>query len=695
MTTHHRYRRPAVLALLAVTLTALLAGLAAPTAMADPEPGAEAGKMVLVLDSSGSMKEPAGDGKTKIVAARTALTQVVSKLPEGAQVGLRVYGATVFKRTDPGACTDTQLTVPIGTSNRPQLQAAIAKYKPFGETPIGYSLQEAAKDLGPSGQRSIVLVSDGESTCAPNPCVVAKNIAKQGIDLKIDVVGFRVQGKARSDLQCIAREGRGDYYDADSTIDLEAGLGKLSTRAFRPFRISGTPVQGTATPEDAPTVAPGLYSDDFDLLDQPKHFVIKRTMTGSTLRAGLSFRRPVGATSLVIQTELRLATPDGKDCGRSFPRVQEGDQGFATGTASSWSKFDKINKECSEAEQLVLTVDPGKDFREIKEVPFELRIDEEPPVEETKTLPAKADDPTWSPMNVTAPREIVPGSSFPDAPLLTPGTYKTTLLPGELQIYKIKADWGQRIQAQATVSQQSRAMGDLIGLRYLDTAVISPAGEEAFAVFPKNVPGSPGGKRGVLTGKGVTQAITTKEIRYLNRDGANNSDSGTSTPGVYYIVVSMTRKAEDRSFTVPMTLTVGVPGTAGAGKPQYVDGATPVSGDSVTPTPTETPTESPSTSAGSGDKTEAGPPVQGTNDSNVDKGTPIGLVAGLGGGGLILLLLGILLVFRLRKKPAPAHLGASAPYPGAPGSHPGAPGPHNPNQYPPNYPNQNGPQPPR
>ncbi|GAA3106450.1 Ca-activated chloride channel family protein [Kribbella aluminosa] len=675
MTTHHRHRRPAVLALLAITLTALLAGLAAPTAQADPAP--DNGKLVLVLDSSGSMKEPAGDGKTKIVAARTALTQVVSKLPAGAQVGLRVYGATVFKGSDPGACTDTQLTVPIGTGNRPQLQAAIAKYKPFGETPIGYSLQQAAKDLGPSGQRSIVLVSDGESTCAPDPCVVAKSIAKQGIDLKIDVIGFRVQGKARTDLQCVAREGRGDYYDADSTIDLEAGLGRLSTRAFRPFRISGTPVAGTAAPEDAPVVAPGLYSDSFDLLDQPKHYVIKRTMTGSTLRAGLSFRRPVGATSLVIQTELRLKTPDGEDCGRSFPRIQSGDQGFATGTASSWSKYDKQNKTCSEAEQLVLTVDPGKDFREIKDVPFELRIDEEPPVEETKSLPAEADDPIWSAMTVTTPREIVPGSSFPDAPLLQPGTYKTTLLPGELQIYKIKADWGQRIQAQATVPQLSKATGNIVGLRYLDTAVISPTGEEAFAVFPKKVPGGPGGKRGVLTGRGVTQAITTKEIRYLNRDGANNSDTGTSTPGEYYIVVSMTRKAEDTAFTIPMTLTVGVPGTPGAGKPQYVDGATPVSGESVTPTPSETPSASPTESADpgdSGDKTEAGGPVQGRADG--DNGTPVALVAGLGGGGAVLLLVGALVVLRLRRKPVVAQPNA-ATWPGS--QHPNQNGPHHPN----------------
>jgi Ca-activated chloride channel family protein len=308
-----------------------------------------------------------------------------------------------------------------------------------------------------------------------------------------------------------------------------------------------------------------------------------------------------------------------------------------------------------------------------------LRVDEEPPVDSTTSLPAGADDPTWTAMPVTNPREIVPGSSFPDAPLLQPGTYKTTLLPGELQIYKIKADWGQRIQAQATVPQLSQAAGRIVGLRYLDTAVISPTGEEAFAVFPKKVPGGPGGKRGVLTGRGVTQAITTKEIRYLNRDGANNSDTGTSTPGVYYIIVSMTRKADDTAFTVPMTLTVGVPGTAGAGKPQYVDGATPVSGDSVTPTASETPSasETPGTSEtpaepGSGDKTEAGGPVK--EGADTDDGAPLGLIAGLGGGALLLVLVGAFAVLRLRKKPAVAQPWQQYPPQGPPqGPHQGPP----------------------
>jgi Ca-activated chloride channel family protein len=667
MTALQEHRRPAVWAILAITLTALLAGLGTGTAQADPAPSG--GKLVLVLDSSGSMKEPAGDGQTKIVAARTALSRVVTKLPEAAEVGLRVYGATVFKRSQPGACTDTQLTVPIGTNNRPQLQTAIAKYKPYGETPIGYALQQAAKDLGPVGQRTIVLVSDGEATCAPDPCEVARSIAKQGIDLKIDVVGFRVGGKARSQLQCVAREGRGDYYDADSTIDLEAGLDRLSTRAFRPFRISGTPIVGGAQQEGAPVVAPGHYSDTFGNDQTAKYYLIKRTMAESTLRAGVSFRRPAGG-SFVVKAEVKMNTIGGEQCGWSYPLAFEGEQGIATGAASSWT--GDYPKECTTDDQLVLTVSAGKDFREMKGVPYELRIDEEPPVDSTTNLPPEADDPTWTPMTGSTPREIVPGSSFPDAPLISPGSYKTTLMPGEVQLYKVKADWGQRIQAQVTVPKLGAATAEALdGIRYLDMGMISPTGEDVYAVFAKQVPkGS--GKRGVLTKDGAFKANTTKEIRYLN-----HQDTGTSMPGEYYIAISMTRKDNDKAFTIPMTLTVGVIGTAGTGKPEYVDGATPVAGTSVTPTPTSTPSDS----GNNGNNPQAGGPAQGSSDTN--DSTPVALVAGLSGGGVALLLVGLAAILRLRRKPAIIQPSATVWNPQ-----------QHPNQTPPRHPNHGGQHPP-
>lgn len=86
---------------------------------------------------------------------------------------------------------------------------------------------------------------------------MAEKIAAAGIDLKIDVAGLKDSGKAEKQLRCIAEKGNGDYYDADDTEDLERSLSRLTSRGFRPFALSGTPITGTAEPGEAPRAGPG------------------------------------------------------------------------------------------------------------------------------------------------------------------------------------------------------------------------------------------------------------------------------------------------------------------------------------------------------------------------------------------------------------------------------------------------------
>src|SRR5580765_7838372 len=86
-------------------------------------------KLLLLMDSSGSMREPANDGRAKIDAAKAALNTVVGELTGTAQVGMRVYGAGPYSAGDPGACTDSQLVVPIKANAQGPLRAAIARYQ--------------------------------------------------------------------------------------------------------------------------------------------------------------------------------------------------------------------------------------------------------------------------------------------------------------------------------------------------------------------------------------------------------------------------------------------------------------------------------------------------------------------------------------------------------------------------------------
>jgi Ca-activated chloride channel homolog len=218
--------------------------------------------LLLIMDSSGSMNASDGTGGTKIQAAKTALNGVVNALPGDSLVGLRVYGHRIPNTDKRRGCKDTELITPVGPLDRGGMKQQIRSFDAKGFTPIGLSLKKGAKDLPSEGQRTIVLVSDGIDTCAPPPpCEVARKISKQGVDLRIDTVGFQVDPRARKELRCIARVAKGSYFDAGSAAELANQLNQLSLRALRKFEASGTAVTGGSSTVDATTLESGQFTD--------------------------------------------------------------------------------------------------------------------------------------------------------------------------------------------------------------------------------------------------------------------------------------------------------------------------------------------------------------------------------------------------------------------------------------------------
>jgi hypothetical protein len=72
----------------------------------------------------------------------------------------------------------------------------------------------------------VLLVSDGKETCEGDPCATAKALAEADAKLVMHVVGFGVDEVTRSQLQCIARNARGSYFDAASAGQLTGVLGR-------------------------------------------------------------------------------------------------------------------------------------------------------------------------------------------------------------------------------------------------------------------------------------------------------------------------------------------------------------------------------------------------------------------------------------------------------------------------------------
>src|SRR4051794_11429967 len=233
-----------------------------PTAARAQSPPAGTPKILLAFDASGSMAADDGAGTPKIQAAQDAAVDLLGSLPPSTQVGLRVFGGTKPSRPIGPACRDSSLVLPIGPLDRSQAEQQIRSFKAKGRTPIAYALERAAEDLGSSGPRTIILVSDGKDTCQPpSPCQVAQRIARGGVEMRIQAIGFNVDPEAKRELQCIAHAGGGVYADADNAAALREQLRTLSTRALRQYVPRGKPVRGGPDARHATPLVPGRYVD--------------------------------------------------------------------------------------------------------------------------------------------------------------------------------------------------------------------------------------------------------------------------------------------------------------------------------------------------------------------------------------------------------------------------------------------------
>ncbi|MFD8205134.1 VWA domain-containing protein [Streptomyces sp. NPDC059695] len=251
---------------LATGACALLAALSVallPTGAAADEPAAkESPKVELVLDVSGSMRAKDIDGKSRMSAAKQAFNEVLDAVPEEVRLGIRTLGADYPGNDRKRGCKDTRSLYPVGPLDRTEAKTAVATLAPTGWTPIGPALLGAADDLGEDGAtKRIVLITDGEDTCAPlDPCQVAREIAAKGIHLVIDTLGLVPDAKTRQQLTCIAEATGGTYTSVHRTEELSRRVKQLVDRAADPV-VTPVATQGAARCEKAPQLKPGLYTD--------------------------------------------------------------------------------------------------------------------------------------------------------------------------------------------------------------------------------------------------------------------------------------------------------------------------------------------------------------------------------------------------------------------------------------------------
>ncbi len=211
----------------------------------------------IILDTSGSMLERLGPTR-KIDVARKVLTDLVTKrLPAGAPVVLRVFGA--------GSDTcGTSLAVPLSPLDPDALSAKIASLDVVQatDTPIGAALRKVPDDLADAtGTRIIVLITDGQETCGGDPGAAVRALKAKGIDARVNIVGFGLSDKRlKKSMQGWARLGNGSYFDARDNAQLARAIATAVSAPFRVLDANGNEVAAGTVGGAAVKLPPGTYS---------------------------------------------------------------------------------------------------------------------------------------------------------------------------------------------------------------------------------------------------------------------------------------------------------------------------------------------------------------------------------------------------------------------------------------------------
>jgi tight adherence protein B len=181
------------------------------SATADGAPGAARRRAMLVVDTSGSM---AGAG---VVGARRAADAYLTAVPSDVEVGLVTFADRPHVAVAP-------------TTARAKVRLAVSHVSASGETSLYDAVVVAVHALGHRGDRSIVVLSDGEDTRSRHSRArVAARLRQSGA--RLDAVAFSTGASVRHHLAALAGASGGRVTSAADA----AGLAASFSSAARTF----------------------------------------------------------------------------------------------------------------------------------------------------------------------------------------------------------------------------------------------------------------------------------------------------------------------------------------------------------------------------------------------------------------------------------------------------------------------------
>lgn len=203
-------------------------------------------RAIIILDGSGSMWAQI-DGEARISIARETLAEVLDNVPDDLELGFMTYG-----HREKGACDDIELLVEPAAGTADAIREAAKGIAPLGKTPISDAVRLAAEDLKYTEDKAtVILITDGIESCEADPCALASELEKSGIDFTTHVVGFGLSDEEGAQVACLAENTGGKYFQASDGDALAKALATTVTEVAE-------------APEPAPEPEPAKPEFNFD-----------------------------------------------------------------------------------------------------------------------------------------------------------------------------------------------------------------------------------------------------------------------------------------------------------------------------------------------------------------------------------------------------------------------------------------------
>ena len=214
----------------------------------------------LILDASGSMKRKVADGRTRMEVAKTVLKDIVKDVPDGVEVGLRVFGNRV-REGQSGDCSDTELLQPMGVVDKVVLSNRIDSVQALGTTLIAYTLEQLPGDLGAENEdQFVVLVTDGEEECREDLLETVARLRSEGLNMNLSIVGFAIDDEEiNRQLDQIAEAGGGTFVKAEDADELNEALSQALATLFFVQDAGGSVVARGTVNGHSLAIAEGNY----------------------------------------------------------------------------------------------------------------------------------------------------------------------------------------------------------------------------------------------------------------------------------------------------------------------------------------------------------------------------------------------------------------------------------------------------